>query len=201
MNAHKGPRDSFENNLATESAALIEAVEGMGDSKEARNIDLSDVTEDENRIRFILLKDEAAKALSNLFESQYNHRADICSKFNEYSSQVLGRRQYKLMLTEVYKAALASDEDSTSIYLMQMLDEIKKEFVQQTGEELPRSVDDVRLGVRAKLQVDGATRARLGAGEKWAGLRLAQTTDNPSPMHRSEGGGGTSRHQEEDWAA
>lgn len=201
MRSQNGPRDSFENNLDTECYALIEAVAGMGDSKQARDIDLTDITLEENRIRFILLKDEAAQALSNLFTSQFSHRTDLCAKFEKYSSQVLSRREYRHMLTEIYKAALAEDEDSTSIYLTQLLDEIKTEFVQQTGEELPRSLDDVRLGIRAKLKVDGATRTRLASGEKWAGFRLAETTDNPSPMHRSEGGGGTSRHQEDDWAA
>lgn len=201
MKQSKGPNNSFEKNLSVEVDSLIEAVARMGDAPETKGIDLTDVTQEENRIRFVLIKDEAATVLSNLFTSQYGHRADLCAKFGKYSSQVLVRREYRLVLTEIYKAALAVDEDSTAIYLVQLLDEIKREFVEQTREELPRSVDDVRLGVRTALKVDPSTLGKLDSGGKWAGNRLAETTDNAAPMYRTEGGGGTSRHQGGEWDA
>lgn len=201
MKQPKGPNNSFEKNLSVEVDSLIEAVAGMGDAPETKGIDLTDVTQDENRIRFILIKDEAATVLSNLFTSQYGHRADLCAKFGKYSSQVLVRREYRLVLTEIYKAALAVDEDSTAIYLVQLLDEIKREFVEQTREELPRSVDDVSSGVRTKLRMNSNIRAQLSAGGEWAGNHLEGSTKNIAPMYRTEGGGGTSRHQNGEWNA
>lgn len=187
MQQRKNPQTTFERNLAAEAGAMAEAIHGMESDTNIQTVDLTAVDE-ENRIRFLLMKDQAVEAVSNLFTAQYSLRKDVCDRFKIFIEQVLGRRGYKVQLTEVYKAALAQDEDSVSIYLLQILEDAKKEFLIQTGEELPRAVDDVKLGVRAALRLDAGTRTKLGAGEKWAGHRLEETTTEPVPMWHREGG-------------
>lgn len=195
----KEPQSTFEKNLSTEAGAMVEAIRDMEPDTKVNMVDLT-ATDEENRIRSMLMKDQAVETISNLFTAQYGLRKELCERFKAFVSQVLGWRNYKLQLTEVYKAALAQDEDSVSIYLLQILEDAKKEFLIQTGEDLPRAVDDVQKGVRNALRLDAGTRTKLGAGGEWAGHRLEETTKEPVPVWHKEGGR-KSKHEESDWAA
>jgi len=179
---------AFEKNLSAEVGFFIEAVESNGNT--GKDVDLTQADED-NQLRFMLIKDQAASTLSNLFKAKFPKKIDLQGKFSEEAGKVLNRRAYKILLSAAYNAAVAKDEAGVSTYLEKLYEKLEAEFFIVHEEEIPPELSSARGGTRMKL--DAATLNQLGAGNKWAGSRLEESTERPTPMWHREGGGHSRR--------